>query len=36
MSEVAIELGSSCLIAWVGGFAFGFTLKTIKVFFEKI
>jgi hypothetical protein len=36
MSDVAIELASQCLMAWVGGFAFGFTLKTIKVFFEKI
>jgi len=36
VSEVALELVSKALIAWVGGFAFGYALKTIKVFFDKI
>jgi len=36
MSEVAIELVSKALIAWVSGFAFGYTLKTIKVFLDKL
>jgi len=35
VSAVAIELVSKAFIAWVGGFAFGYTFKTIKVFFDK-
>jgi len=36
MSAEAIELVSQALLAWVSGFAFGYTLKTVKVFLEKI
>lgn len=36
MSQEAIDLASSCLMAWVGGFVLGYTLKTIKIFLEKI
>lgn len=36
MSPEALELVSQCFFAWVGGFVFGYTLKTTKVFLEKI
>lgn len=36
MSAVAIDLVSIALTAWVGGFIFGYTLKTIKAFTDKI
>jgi len=36
MSQAAIDFASACLLIWVGGFSFGYTLKTIKVFVEKI
>jgi len=36
MSAVSLELASQCLIVWVSGFAFGYTLKTIKQHLEKI
>jgi len=36
MSDAAVDLVSIAIRAWVSGFVLGYTLKTIKIFIEKI